>query len=61
MVVIIVVEGVFGEGPYCRTINCLRQSDRKKKKEIKGGTTLDNSRMDENGKTELFLLVSGGP
>ena len=54
---------MFGEAPYCRTINCIRQSDRKKKeeKEIKGGTTLDNSRTDENGKTELFSLVSGGP
>ena len=54
---------MFGEVPYCQIINAIRQSNRKKKeeKEIKGGTTLDNSRTDENGKTELFSLVSGGP
>ena len=44
-------------------MNCIRQSDRKKKeeKEIKRATTLDNSHTDENKKTELFSLVSGGP
>ena len=54
---------MFREAPYCWTINCIRQSNRKKKeeKEIKGGTILDNSRTGENGKTELFSLVSGGP